>query len=303
MLRSAAALAAHRPNPVPRKKPTNATPTPPVAAARTRRRAPRLGLGGSLWLAAGDERLAGHGRVGLLRAVAEQGSITHAAKAFGMSYKAAWDAINTMNTRSGTALVERVSGGRGGGATRLTEHGRRLVQRYEQLDAVHQRFLQLLDGAAMDLNREVSLLEVINVKTSARNQWVGTISAIRSGAVNDEVELTLPGGQRLAAIITHESTARLALRTQMSVIALVKAPAVLLVAGLGAARVSARNRLAGTVQTVTPGAVNAEVLLEAGGLMVVAIVPSAAVDELGLAPGAAIDVFVKASDIVLAVAG
>lgn len=296
--------AADRPDPVPRNKPPDTASTPPATAARTRRRTPRLGLDGSLWLAVGDERLAGHGRVGLLRAVAEQGSITHAAKAFGMSYKAAWDAIDTMNSRSGTALVERVTGGRGGGATRLTEHGHRLVQRYEQLDAVHQRFLQLLDSAAMDLDREVSLLEVINVKTSARNQWVGTVSAIRSGAVNDEVELTLPGGQRLVAIITHESTARLGLRTQISVIALVKAPAVLLVAGLGGARISARNHLATTVQAVTPGAVNAEVLLQAtGGLAVVAIVPSAAVDDLGLAPGAAVDVFVKASDIVLAVAG
>ena len=56
----------------------------------TRRRQPPapLALKGSLWLTAGGSSVGGHGRIALLRAVAEHGSITQAAKAFGMSYKA-----------------------------------------------------------------------------------------------------------------------------------------------------------------------------------------------------------------------
>jgi molybdate transport system regulatory protein len=65
-----------------------------------------------------------------------------------MSYKGAWDAIDTMNTLSGEPLVERATGGRGGGGTRLTERGRQLVERYTELDAVHQRFVRLLDETA-----------------------------------------------------------------------------------------------------------------------------------------------------------
>lgn len=278
--------------------------SPPQAARKRgpRRSAPVLGVRGSLWVAAGDQALGGHGRMALLRAVAEQGSITQAARAFGMSYKAAWDAIETMNTLAGAALVERISGGRGGGGTRLTAHGLRLVERFGQLDAVHQRFVRLLAREGMDLGRDFSLLKVLNVKTSARNQWVGTVSAIRAGAVNDEVEILLPGPVRLTAVVTRESTDELGLRLQQTVIALVKASAVLLATDLDGARVSARNRFDGSVREVRPGAVNAEVTVEAaGGLPLVAVVTQASVDELRLAPGRPVTALVKASDILLAV--
>lgn len=274
-------------------------------ATRQRRtaREQRIELRGSLWVAVGGQDLGGHGRMALLRAVAENGSITRAAQAFGMSYKAAWDAINTMNERSGVPLVERLTGGRGGGSTQLTEHGRRILERYEQVDAVHQRFVRLLGEGAMDLGAEFSLLKVLNVKTSARNQWVGTVSAIRAGAVNDEVEVQLPGGARLAAIVTRASTETLGLHLKQTVIVLVKSSAVLLATGLQGAKVSARNRLDGVVTAVTPGAVNAEVRVEAeGGVAVVAIVAQASVEALSLQPGSPVTALVKDSDILLATA-
>ena len=264
---------------------------------------PRLAIDGTLWITAGEASLGGHGRIGLLRAVAAEGSITRAAKAFGMSYKAAWDAIDAMNRVAGEPLVERVTGGKGGGSTRLTERGHRLVERFDQIDAVHRRFLGLLDGPANDLEHDFSLLQVVNMKTSARNQYVGTVGTVRPGAVNDEIEVVLPGGAvRLVAIVTRESSASLGLRTGQAVIALVKSSHVLLATGLEDAKVSARNQWAGVVKSVCPGAVNAEVELEiAGGLVVVATVTQASVDDLGLAPGAAATALIKASDPVLAV--
>ena len=273
-----------------------------MPARGRRRKNQRLALKGLLWMAIGDHSLGGPGRMGLLRAVAEHGSITQAAKAFGMSYKGAWDAIDAMNALSGTPLVERSTGGRGGGFTRLTDHGRRLVERFEAVQAVHERFLTLLDGGSMDLDQEFSLLKVLNMKTSARNQWVGTVSGVRAGAVNDEVELTLAGGTRLAAIVTRESTQALGLRLQQTVMALVKASAVLVAVGMQDAKVSARNQLHGTVRSVTPGAVNAEVAIETpDGVAIVAVITQAAVRELGLAPGVPATALVKASDVILAV--
>ncbi len=258
-------------------------------------------LKGALWVESGGRSLGGHGRIALLKAVAEQGSITRAAQAFGMSYKAAWDAIEAMNSRSGVPLVERATGGRGGGGTRLTEQGLRLVQRYEEVDAVHRRFLRLLEEGAMDLAQDFSLLKVLNMKTSARNQWLGTVSAIRAGAVNDEVEVALEGGARLAAIVTRESTESLGLKLKQAVIVLVKSSAVMLARELGAARLSTRNRLEGRVAAVKPGAVNAEVLVRTDpGLAVVAIVAQETLADLDLAEGVAVTVLVKASDIVLA---
>lgn len=52
-------------------------------------------------------------RIALLQHVAEQGSITRAAKAAGISYKAAWDAIDELNNLATQPLVERSTGGRG----------------------------------------------------------------------------------------------------------------------------------------------------------------------------------------------
>jgi molybdate transport system regulatory protein len=262
----------------------------------------RLGLDGAVWLTVGGESLGGHGRIGLLRAIAEHGSITQAAKAFGMSYKAAWDAIEHMNTLAGEPLVERSIGGRGGGSTRLTDHGQRLIERFVQLHAAHRRFLSLLDESSIDLNKDFSLLKVLNMKTSARNQYVGTVTTVRSGAVNDEVELTLPGGQKLVAIVTRESTETLGLRTNMTAIALVKASSILIATGLDDVKISARNQLHGTVKAVHPGAVNAEVVLEIeGGGEVAAIVTQGSVKALELAPGMRATALFKASSVILAV--
>lgn len=272
-------------------------------ATRRRKVPERLALSGDLCLSVGDQTLGGSERMGLLRAVAEEGSITQAAKAFGLSYKGAWDAIDRMNQVAGEPLVERSIGGRGGGSTRLTERGVRLLERYAQIDAVHQRFVALLNRSSIDLDQEFSLLKVLNMRTSARNQFVGTVSAIRAGAVNDEVELTLSGDVKLVAIVTRESTQSLDLRTSMTAMALVKASSVLIATGLGSTKLSARNQWTGRVAQVTPGAVNAEVVLDiAGAGSVAAIVTQASVQTMGLAPGVEATALFDASSVILAVA-
>ena len=262
----------------------------------------RLELKGALWMTVGGRNLGGVGRMALLRAVAEHGSITHAAKAFGMSYKAAWDAIDTMNTLAREPLVERSTGGRGGGSTRLTPRGERLVARFGQIDAVHQRFLKLLDDEPIDLDKEFSLLAVLNMKTSARNQFIGSVTGVRSGAVNDEVELTLPGGARIVAIVTHESTESLGLRTGVTAFALIQSASVIVATDLLGARLSARNQLSGVVASLTPGAVNAEVVIDiGGGTRIAAIITQASLKSLKLAPGVPATALFKASSVILGV--
>lgn len=261
-----------------------------------------LGVQGSIWLMAGGENLGGNNRVALLRAIAEKGSITQAAKAIQLSYKAAWDAIDAMNNLAGEPLVERTSGGRGGGATRLTLRGEQLVERFSRLDMLHQKFVQLLSDEAVDLGRDINLLRVLNMKTSARNQFVGTVTAIKTGAVNDEIQLTLPGGASIVAIITRESTESLGLQIGNAVFALIKASSIIVAADMDNAKLSASNQLPGTVAAVMPGAVNAEVVIDIdGGGSIAGIVTQSSAESLGLQVGNRATAIFQASSVILGV--
>lgn len=270
--------------------------------ATRKRKKESIALEGAVWMTVGGENLGGQGRVGLLRAIAEHGSITQAAKAIGMSYKGAWDAVDVMNNLAGAPLVERAAGGRGGGSTRLTPRGLQLVERFAKIDETHGRFVQLLSDEAIDLATDFNLMRLLNMKISARNQLLGTVSSHKIGAVNDEVELTLAGGARIVAIVTRESAELLGLKVGATAFALVKAPSVIIATDLDGARLSARNQLKGTISAVTPGAVNAEVVLDVGGgVSIAAIVTQSSLHALGLAPGDSATALFKASSVIVGV--
>lgn len=257
-------------------------------------------LRGAVWMKVGDENLGGHGRMGLLRAIAEKGSITQAAKAIGMSYKAAWDAVDTMNNLAGEPLVERSSGGRGGGSTQLTPRGRQLIERFGQIDVIHRQFVQMLSNHAIDFASDFNFMRALNMKTSARNQFSGVVTAVKTGAVNDEIELTLRKDVRIVAIVTRESTESLGLKIGSQAFALIKASSIIIASDLDGAKLSARNQLSGTVVSVIPGAVNAEVILEIdGGGSIAAIVTNPSVQSLGLEVGKSAVAIFKASSVIL----
>ena len=83
------------------------------------------------------------------------------------------------------------------------------------------------------------------MKTSARNQFTGTVNEVIIGAVNAEVHVVLKGGETIVASITKESVENLAIKAGLEVIALVKAPQVIIITDFGGYKVSARNQLPG----------------------------------------------------------
>ena len=143
------------------------------------------------------------------------------------------------------------------------------------------------------------------MRTSARNHFNGQVSAVKPGAVNDEITLRIDSGLELVAIITHGSAASLGLAAGKPAFALVKASSVVLVAGDGVPmRLSARNQLQGVVGVIRRGAVNAEVAVELpGGAVIVGVVTDGSVDALGLAVGQPATVVFKASSVILGVSG
>ena len=83
-------------------------------------------------------------RISLLKHIALSGSISQGAKDAGISYKSAWDAINEMNQLSEHILVERATGGKGGGGAVLTRYGQRLIQLYDLLAQIQQKAFDVL---------------------------------------------------------------------------------------------------------------------------------------------------------------
>jgi molybdate transport system regulatory protein len=139
-------------------------------------------------------------------------------------------------------------------------------------------------------------------QTSARNQLSGTVSAIRKGAVNAEVDIALEGGESVVAQITIPSVESLALAVGEPVTALIKASWLILGTGEDVPRVSARNKLKGSVASVTKGAVNSEISLKlAGGDTVVASITNVSVEALGLRTGVTAWALFKASAVILAI--
>jgi molybdate transport system regulatory protein len=168
-------------------------------------------LQGALWLNLAGEKFGSPQHLALLAQIDVCGSISQAARDIRLSYKAAWDAIDHMNNLAGEPLVERLSGGKGGGGTRLTARGRQLVENYQIIEREHQQFLRNLQRQASGMADDLLLLGGMSMKTSARNQFLGKVVAIKNGAVNDEVELEITDGLRLVAVVTHDSVASLGL--------------------------------------------------------------------------------------------
>ena len=262
-----------------------------------------LSIGADLWLTLDGRNLAGARRVALLARIKEVGSITQAAKDVGFSYRGAWNAIEDMANLAGEPLLERMAGGKGGGFTRLTPRGEKLVQNFALIEQEHARFVDRLNRKAEGLTDDYSLMESIAMKTSARNQFAGSVHSVRGGAVNDEIELEVIGGLRIIATVTHESCIDLGLEKGAKAFALVKASSIMLMTDAGDVRLSARNQLAGSVTRIVPGAVNTEVVLELpGGGSVAAIITNQSATALGLAQGSAATAVFKASSVILGVA-
>jgi molybdate transport system regulatory protein len=89
----------------------------------------------SIWLERDGELYIGGGRATLLEKLDQLGSIAAAARAMKLTYRNAWLWIDAMNRLAPSPLVEKITGGAGGGHAQLTDEGRRVVAQYHELRA------------------------------------------------------------------------------------------------------------------------------------------------------------------------
>lgn len=237
-------------------------------------------------------------RLDILRRIGEAGSISEAARGAGVSYKAAWQAIDTLSNLAGTALLERTVGGLGGGGAQLTQAGKQLLQAADLLSNARTEVLARVADSQGGVLANAPGLAALGLRTSMRNQLPCTVNALRPQGQAIRVELALPDGTPLFSSITRASAELLALRPGQTVLALCKATAVDVSRTGNSAH--ERNQLHGRATRVSRAAAGGEVALELdSGLQLVGFAGPGS----GLKAHSPAVAYVHESAVVIAIAG
>ena len=200
--------------------------------------------------------------IDLLRAIDQSGSINQAAKKVGLSYKGAWQMIGRANNLAPKALISTTTGGSSGGGTCLTIAGRSLLLLFTRLEQQHRQFLQELNQSlAEDPDMQI-LLKRLTIKTSATNQFFGTITAIQSGIVNAEAFVKLKGGEQIVAMLALTDIKLLELDIGSDVLLLINAPEIIVIGDPYSSSLSTLNNLSGKVIRIQDGDVDSEVVIQ-----------------------------------------
>ena len=138
------------------------------------------------------------------------------------------------------------------------------------------------------------------MKLSARNQFAGTVTAVKEGAVNGIVSIDV-NGSTVSSTISMSAIRELGLVPGGKAYAVVKATEVMVGRGEHLP-LSARNQFPGKVISVEKGAVNSIVRISAlGGNTISATISNAAVEDLGLKDGEDVLAVIKATSVMVGI--
>ncbi len=237
-------------------------------------------------------------RIELLYAIEEHGSISKAAKAVPMSYKSAWEAVDTMNTLSPEPLVSRETGGKDGGGTTITAYGKQLLENYAVLKREHTHFLERLSELTDIQSGAFKTIERLSLQISARNQIQAEVVSVESENVNAKVYLKLKSGQVLVSVITKEAVENLHIKKGQIVTAICKSSSVCIVDR--SQENSEENSLEGIVSGVESDAKNVKVTVDIGHYdKIISVMPIGTLKGIDLKSGNPVTVQINAHDIML----
>ena len=243
-------------------------------------------------------------RIEILRQIGECGSISQAARAVGVSYKAAWQAVDTLTNLAGTPLVAKAVGGAGGGGAQLTDAGRQLLAAADAMAQARGALLSRWQGVP----HAGPALARLAVRTSMRNQLPCVVQSLEDMGQIVRVHLAFEAvGDAdppvLASRITRESAELLGLAPGLVVQALCKATAVRverMQPASAAASAPGTCRLQARAVRVVRGASGDEVSAQllAGGMQMVGFAPPGS----GLRAGSRVVLVLDDHAVVLALA-
>lgn len=96
---------------------------------------------GRIWIDGKEGTFLGYGRIVLLERIRQYGSITKAARSMEMSYRHAWELVDSMNRQAPEPFVKTTAGGKDGGGTQLTEAGEKAISFFWKFYDDFQKFL------------------------------------------------------------------------------------------------------------------------------------------------------------------
>lgn len=227
-------------------------------------------IDGRFWLTHEGQNFLGSGRIELLERIDQTGSINAAAKEMKMSYKAAWERINGMNALADQPLIERLTGGRGGGGTKLTPYARELIATFKRFNELHRQFIDRFSEAGNDPERLARILSRTFLTTSARNQLPAVLKETQVNGLHTTLTLALQGDDTLLSTITAKSVENMGLGIGCDTYAIIKSSDIKILTTLPTN--TADNILTGTIESLESAGDNVEISLRLnGGTLLIAL--------------------------------
>lgn len=161
-------------------------------------------------------------RIDILQKIDQCGSISEAARLSGISYKAAWQAIETLNSLASEDLVVKFVGGSHRGGASLTDAGRKVLEAASALNKIRS---QLLGDISKTDQATLIALTSASLRMSIRNIVPCIIEKLTEQGSKVSLLLKICPGQFLPSSITLESSQLLDLKEGKPVLALFKAVA------------------------------------------------------------------------------
>lgn len=161
-------------------------------------------------------------RIDILQRIKTFGSISEAARSAGISYKAAWQAIETLSSLAGQPLIEKSVGGASGGGARITKAGEAVLEASAALNKVRN---QIISDIGKGESPKLAALASVSLRMSIRNIIPCTITSIHGGMSMCKVKMKVCEEQYLRSSVTLESQQLLGLKEGKQVLALFKASA------------------------------------------------------------------------------
>jgi molybdate transport system regulatory protein len=248
----------------------------------------------------GERFLVGRERIKLLKAVAEHGSISKAAKAVGFSYKTAWDSVDAINNLlPRPAFVTKMGGSGGGGGAAVTEEGLRLIETFNKIEDKLKRLSRLISEAGLEGNEEL-LLFTFGARISTRNVFQAVVHKIKTGPVDVELSLCCTTGAIIYAVVTNEAAKELELEPGKKVLALIKAYAIT-VSAPNTENTLVGNSILGTVTRLIKAKDNCQIILDIGdSKSLTAVIPRKNSEYLLIKRGSQLQAHFKPEDVILA---